>query len=239
VIRLERSMPAPARAQLVAEEKLDLRSEQRFALEIRLGPYRPNIDSEFDGTGRTPFRDYFGTSRRLMTQVEFDYQFYQGMGTAAVGLGVGYFSATGHNLLEDPVGGVSADTSKLKLIPISLSGVYRFDVLFERYKVPLVPYGKLGLDYVMWFITNGNGETPHAGGGVGRGGTLGWHAAVGLQLVLDFFEPDTARQLDTETGVNHTHLFVELGHWNVSGFGQSGKLHVGDTTWMTGLLVEF
>lgn len=231
---------APALGQVFgAEDQLRLRSDQRFAVELRLGPYRPDVDSEFEGSGRTPYRDFFGSSRRLLTQIEVDYQIYRGFGSAGVGLAFGYFSATGNNLLESPVGEESADTSKLKLYPFALSGVYRFDVLFERYGIPLVPYGKLGFDYVVWSITNGNGDVPHSSGGVGQGGTWGWHAAAGLQLVLDFFEPDAARQLDSETGINHTHLFVELGHWDVSGFGQSGKLHVGDTTWMAGLLVEF
>ena len=182
---------------------------------------------------------HVGSKNRLLTQVELDYQIIRHVGTAGVGLGVGYFSASGHNRLES-TGEPSSDTSTLKLIPFSLSAVYRFDLPLERWKVPLVPYGKLGLDYVVWSITNGNGDVPQDGiGGTGRGGTWGWHAAVGLSLVLDVFDPVTARQFDSDMGVNHTHLFAELGHWDVSGLGAANKLHVGDTTWVGGLLFEF
>jgi len=125
-------------------------------------------------------------------------------------------------------------------VPVSLSGIYRFDFLNQRFGVPLVPYGKLGLDYGIWSVKNGNGEIPtDPAGGRGRGGTWGWHAAIGLSLVLDFLDPGSAQQFDSETGVNHTHLFFELGHWALNGLGASGKMRVGDSTWVAGLLFEF
>ena len=46
-------------------------SSQDFALELRLGPYRPRIDDEFSGA--TPYRDVFGTDTRLMIGTEFDW----------------------------------------------------------------------------------------------------------------------------------------------------------------------
>jgi len=228
----------PAQAQVVDDAHPLYRTPQHFALELRFGPYSPDIDSEFEGTDRHPHSDFFGNSRRLMSQIEFDYQFLRHVGSAAVGLGIGYFKETGNN--RGPDGQLTKDWSTLRLIPVSLSGVYRFDLLYERFNVPLVPYGKIGFDYVIWTITNGNGDIPDdPAGGRGQGGTLGWHAAVGLSLVLDFMDPITAQQFDVEMGVNHTHLFAELGHWNVNGLGQSNRLHVGDTTWVGGLLFEF
>ncbi len=231
---------AVARAQVIRGNDDQYKTPQRFALELRFGPYTPNIDGEFNGTApRAPYRDFFGSKDRLMTQIELDYQILRHVGTAGIGLGVGYFSATGKNRLAS-TGEISSDSSTLKVIPFSLSAVYRFDLALERWKVPLVPYGKLGLDYALWSITNGNGDVPQDGfGGSGRGGTWGWHAAVGLSLVLDFFDPVTARQFDNDMGVNHTHLFVEFGHWDISGLGAKNKLRVGDTTWVGGLLFEF
>jgi hypothetical protein len=232
------ALPLGASAQVIQGEQDRYKSPQRFACELRFGPYKPDIDSEFGGR-TTPYRDFFGSSRRLMSQIELDYQIIRHVGTAGIGLGVGYFSESGNNRLAS-TGAPSADTTSLKLIPFSLSAVYRFDLLLERMRIPLVPYGKLGLDYVIWSINNGNGEVPEdPTGGVGRGGTWGWHAAVGLSLTLDFFDPTSAHQFDVEMGVNHTHLFVELGHWDVSGLGAAHKLHVGDNTWMAGLLFEF
>lgn len=237
ILTLAAAWPAPAGAQVIQERPSTFRSPQHFAFELRFAPYRPDIDSEFGGA-RTPHKDFFGTKRRLMTQIEFDYQFLRHVGSAAIGVGAGYFKESGNNRTEDGV--LTEDWTTLRLIPLSVSAVYRFDLLFERFKIPLVPYGKVGLDYVIWTITNGNGDVPDDPvGGRGQGGTAGWHAAVGLSLVLDFMDPISAQQFDVEMGVNHTHLFVELGHWDVSGLGMSNKLRVGDTTWVGGLLFEF
>lgn len=217
----------------------DYGTPQRFAVELRFGPYRPAIDSEFEGTGRAPYREFFGNKRRLMSQIEVDYQLWRGFGSLGVGLGVGYFSASGNNPLADG-SGISGDTSTLSLVPLSASLVYRFDYTYLRWRVPLVPYAKTGFDYVIWRVKNGNDEVARdPSGGTGRGGTTGWHVAAGLQLVLDFFDPNSARQFDREVGVNHTYLFVEYGRWDVSGFGSDNKLRLGDTTWLAGLMFEF
>jgi hypothetical protein len=231
------SLPVSAQSYLNEERKY--RSPQHFALELRFGPYRPDVDSEFS-TGRTPYRDYFGGNRRLMSQIELDYQLLRFYGSLGIGLGVGYFSVTGNAPEVSGSGVLTGDKSTFRVIPVSLSAVYRFDWLNEFHGIPLVPYGKAGLDYGYWSITDGNDEiaTDNAGG-KGRGGTPGWHVAAGLSVVLDFIDPDSARGLDDEMGVNHTHLFIELGHYDLSGFGRSGQLHVGDTTWTAGLLFEF
>ncbi|HEY8924219.1 MAG TPA: MXAN_2562 family outer membrane beta-barrel protein [Polyangia bacterium] len=230
---------APAEAQVITSVNNRQQSPQHFALEFRFGPYRPDVDSEFSGTGHTPYKDFFGSGRHLMMQVELDYQLIRHVGSLAVGASLGYFKQTGNDLYADGSARQSADTSSFRLLPFALSAVYRFDLAYERFGIPVVPYGKLGLDYIFWTINNGNDEVPTAAGGRGQGGTLGWHAAVGLSLVLDFLDQNSANQFDEEMGVNHTHLFFEYGHIDASGLGQSSRLHVGDTTWTAGLMFEF
>jgi len=235
-------LPATAGAQVIEGERDRGRhaSPQHFAFELKFGPYKPDIDSEFEGTGRTPYKDFFGSSRKLMTTMEFDYELIRHVGTAALGVGIGYFKETGNNLTADGAANVTSDTSSLRLLPFSLSAIYRFDVAYERYKVPLVPYGKLGLDYVYWTIHNGNGQVPSdPTGGSGQGGTLGWHATVGLSLVLDFFDQNSANQFDEDLGVNHSYLFFEYEHLDATGLGQAHRLHVGDDTWNAGIMFEF
>ena len=235
---------APASAQIAIRNPDSFRSPQRFGLELRLGPYSPEIDEEFKGA-KTPHKDYFGDDTRLMFQIELDWQIYRHVvgGSVGVGASLGYFrenAAAPFNATDDPTAERSGDRSRLSLYPMALVGVYRADQLWRLWRIPLVPYGKLGLNYTFWNIYDGNdlvAENP--GGGRGRGGTWGWQAAAGLSLVLDIIDPGSARELDADTGINHTHLFFEYVKYEVSGLGQKNKLHVGDSTWLAGLLFEF
>lgn len=243
-LALAATLLAPERARAVdilndAPEpaKHNYRSSQNFAFELKFGPYRPNVDSEFSN-GVTPYQDYFGAGRKLLTQVELDWQLFRKFGSAGIGVGIGYFSVSGVSPL--PTGDPSGDRSDLKVVPVSVSAIYRFDFFLERDNFPLVPYGKLGLDWAYWRITDGNEELAHDDhGGTGQGGTMGWHGTLGLALMLETFDPEAARDFDTELGVNHTGIIFEYTHADISGLGRDGKLHVGDSTWALGLLLEF
>lgn len=226
-------------AALVEGEAGSYRSPQRFAFELRFGPFRPDVDSEFNGV-RHPYQDFFGSGSKLLTQIEFDYEFFHAFGTAGIGVGIGYFQNTGTSPVADGTGQLSGDTSTFKVVPASLSAIYRFDYFLGAKKFPFVPYGKAGLDYAYWQITNGNGDIASDGmGGHGRGGTPGWHVAAGAELVLDMFDPEAARDFDADLGVNHTAVIFEFNHADISGLGMANRLHVGDTTWSLGLLVQF
>ena len=236
--------PAPATAQLAVRSGDGLRSPQRFALELRLGPYQPDVDGEFDGA-KTPHRDYYGDDQRFLFQIEFDWQIYRApaAGTIGVGASAGYFyetAASPFNANDPPTAGRSGDKSRFSLFPLALLAVYRADQAWQLLGIPLVPYGKVGLNYTFWNVFDGNDRVAsNPTGGRGRGGTLGWQAAAGLSLVLDIIDPGAARELDGETGINHTHVFIEAAKYEVSGLGQDNRLHVGDTTWSAGLMFEF
>ena len=215
------------------------KSPQRLAFELRFGPYVPDVDSEFDGA-RTPYRDYFGSGSRLMTQIEVDYEIWHRFGTIAAGVGLGYFSASATAPLASGTGQPSNDQSTFKIIPVSVSAVYRFDYFLETRRFPLVPYGKVGLDWAYWQITDGNDEIATDGqNGRARGGTLGWHAAAGIAFVLDWVDPEAARSFDADMGVNHTSLLFQVTRSDISGLGMSDRLHVGDTNWSLGLMFQF
>jgi hypothetical protein len=215
-------------------------SSQNFAFQLSFGPYKPDVDSEFD-SGRTPYRDFFGNGRHLMTQAELDYQIVRKlMGTFGIGVGVGYFQVTGTAPVANSTATPSGDHSTLRVVPISLSAVYRFDNFLVTKDFPLVPYARLGLDWAYWQITDGNGEIATDGrGGRGQGGTFGWHGAIGIAFVIDMLDPDAARSFDSDLGVNHTAVTFEFQHSDISGLGQPDRLHVGDDTWSAGILIEF
>jgi hypothetical protein len=71
-----------------------------------------------------------------------------------------------------------------------------------------------------------------------NGRTLGWHAAAGVTLDLSPLDPGAAGEMDRETGVNQTALFFEVTRYRLDGFGSGSALHVGDTTWFGGLMLE-
>lgn len=218
---------------------------REYAIEARFGLYTPNVDSEFSGSGTKPQAFVFGNKRRPMWQLEFDWEFLQEFGTLAVGGVIGYYKENAQackqiELKLDPNTCVrSGDNTSLRLIPLALLLIYRLDEAAERWKIPLVPYGKIGLNYTIWTITNGNGDVADAAGGHGQGGTMGWQAAVGLSLQLDFLDPGAARGFDADAGVNHTYAFFELTHVDGSGLYRKDVLRVGDNTWFAGLMFEF
>jgi hypothetical protein len=235
-----------------AAQRGDYRTPREWAIELRFGPYAPDVDSEFSGRA-TPYRDLFGSKRHLMSQLEFDWQFFQAFGSLAVGAVIGYYNESAKAFVLDPTTGQcqpdpksttgaclrSGDNTTLRLIPLAALLVYRWDVAAEHWKVPLVPYAKLGLNYTFWQINDGNGDVPYYLGGHGSGGTVGWQAAAGMSLMLDILDPDAARGLDMETGVNHSYLFFEWNHVDASGLGMSKQFHVGDSRWVIGLMFEF
>jgi len=219
------------------------RSPRTMAMEFRLGPYSPDIDSGLSN-GATPQQTVFGTSTRLLYQLEVDYDLLKTFGTLALGAGIGYFRESAKAFIGTPEGvstGVrSSDETALRLIPVSLLAVYRMDVLAERWNVPLVPYAKLGLNYTFWKVTDGNGDVATlTRGGRGVGGTAGWQASAGLAFQLDILDPASMRELDSESGLNHMYAFCEYAHVDASGLGMGNRLHVGDNTWSAGLLLEF
>jgi len=230
-------------------------SPRQYAIEARFGLYTPNVDSEFSKT--TPNADVFGTKRRPMWQIEFDWEFLQEFGTLSLGGVIGYYKENAQACTraglqpdgtcptpdpKDPAAatkGRSGDNTGLRLIPLAALLVYRMDEAANRWKIPLVPYAKIGLNYTIWTVTNGNGDIAWSGNNKGQGGTMGWQAAVGLSLSLDFLDPGAARGFDADSGVNHTYAFFELDHISGSGLYRRDALRVGDDTWFAGLMFEF
>ena len=221
-------------------------SEREFAIEARFGLYLPDVDSAFGGdAGTKPQAFIFGNKRRPMWQLEFDWEFLKEFGTLALGGVIGYYkenalSCKQVELLADPSTCVrSGDNTSLRLIPLAALLVYRLDEGAARWHIPLVPYAKIGLNYTIWTVTNGNGDVPYSSGGKGQGGTMGWQAALGISLRLDFLDPGAARGFDADSGVNHTYAFFEFDHIDGSGLYRKDVLRVGDNTWFAGLMFEF
>ena len=209
-----------------------------WALELKFGPYKPDIDQEFGG-GASPYADIFGEGVKLMSQLTLDVQFLKLHGSLGVGGTFGYFRASGKALAED--GTDSGDKTSLNMMPFILQLVYRWDYAAQRWKFPLVPYIRFGLVYAVWWVNDGNGDTAELSPGhKAHGGTWGYQLNIGLAFLLDVLEPGAAKSMDMELGVNHSYLFVEFVHNSINDFGHRNSWQLGmKYSLLAGLTLEF
>jgi len=224
-------------------------SPRSHQIEIKFGAYMPSIDSE---KGVDSYEVLFEDDSMFMSRLEYNYQFWKNFGSLALGLDLGYGQITGHGRelsasTEDGVAtyaGKSSDETQLKMVPMSVSLVYQFDVMATRWKVPLVPFFKVGLDYNIWWITDGVDDvatyTPSGGKELeGYGDTFGWHISTGIKLLLDVFAPNMAKTFDNEVGVNNSYLVAEYVYSDIDDFGSKKSFQLGDSWLMFGLAFEY
>lgn len=239
----------PARAQERTDpfqyEHKKYESPQNFAIEIRLSPYKPAIDSDPALHGQTPYADIFGTSSRMLLGLEFDWQALHipHFGTIGPGAGIGYTSMSAPAPLTNPPPGctapcLSGENTSLNIYPMYVVAVARADFFDEELGIPIVPYAKVGLGYALWSASNDLG-TSNYNGVEGKGHTLGTMFALGVGLDLNVFDGYAARNFDNAAGVNHTLLFAEYYSLNLTGLLQTDALRVGTSSWAFGLAFEF
>lgn len=243
-------LPSAARAQRqpapegVRSEPHQYDSPQNFAMEIRVGVYRPDTDSDPALGGRTPYIDSFGENRRVMIGVELDWQALRIPHLGSIGPGVGVSTSSASRPAYTKSGLPSSEDMSFSVTPFYGLAVLRADVLERDANIPLVPYAKAGLVYSLWHAATsaGTSEAQRPDGSVvkGRGGTWGYQLSLGIALDLGIIDDRSARALDQATGINHTYLFAEWSDSVIDGlFGQPHPMHLGDSTWNTGLAFEF
>ncbi len=229
-------------------------SKQRFALEVKFGPYLPSVDRNSTAE-YGPYAQIFGRTdengqvngqpkRGLFSVVGFEWQFYDFGGPFSIGTTVGFFRDRAAGLLVEPDEDGSfrsrADRVSFGVVPVTVLLGYRFELLADRYRVPLVPYARAGLGYAFWWSRGGDKKiSVNSEGEKGRGGSLGWQANLGMMLRLDFLDRGSTRSLDQTTGINHTYIFGEWQFSHLDGFGSDKRMAVGDDTWLAGLAIAF
>ena len=261
-----RQRPPPADAALdrqsdqqddLGEDQFEGRTEspQRFAIEIKFGPYLPSVDRRYTGDGFGPYATIFGETdelgvttgpakQALFTVLSFEWQFVHAGGPFSIGTTVGIFGDRADALIaEDVAEGdsirSSADRVRFNVVPVTLLLGYRFELLADRFRVPLVPYARGGVAYGFWWERKGGTYATDSAGNKARGGSWGWQVNLGLMLRLDFLERAAAIDLDRLTGINHTYLFGEWQFSRIDSFGSDTAMAVGDDTYLLGLAVEF
>ncbi len=249
----------PELAATLATKKKPVRydSPQRFALEVKFGPYLPEIDRTYGGPGLGPYASIYGTTdergeatgepkKGFYGAIAFEYQIVNLAGPLGVGFQWSMFRDKAQALLADPPADPEAsvrseaDSTRFATMPLALQAVYRFELLADRFRVPLVPYAKFGLNYSFWWSKNGSGDiSVLENGDKARGGAWGIQGNFGGMLRLDWLERGEARNLDRVTGINHTYIFGEWQFSRVNNFGRKNSINLGDSTWLVGLAIEF
>ncbi len=208
------------------------------ALDLRFGWYLPGIDREFEKTTlATPYAEQLKESA-LAWSVAVDWILIGGYGDLSLGGSVGWWSQEGKSLTESR--DLSADKTSFEVLPLTMDLVYRFNLPMQKWNVALVPYLKGGFAYAFWWMRDGVGDvsTHTDDNGVttrGEGGVAGLHGTVGMRLLLDVFEPKSAKSFDIELGVNHSYLFVEYEVLSLNNFGNARTLDLSDEVVTFGL----
>jgi hypothetical protein len=215
-------------------------SPKDMFLEFKGSPWMPSLDKGFTAPG--PYQTTFGTAPMIMGEVELDYQVFQKFGTAAVGISVGYAEKFAKALVSGTTTGErSGESTGLRVVPLKAMAVYRFDLLWLRWDVPLVPYVKGGLVFMPWWVTKGpNIEVVDGLSAIGT--KFGLVGTLGVSLTLDFLDRRLARDFDSSMGVNHSYLFAEFSSQNMTLFEFNKStlpLDFSSNHWMFGLGFEF
>jgi hypothetical protein len=233
-------------------------------VELKIGPYLPDVDAEFGGGMDAPFSRTFGTGSMLHYNFELQrfFLFPEGQLGVTGSFGIMGKTATAFEVdadgmvvpdPDDPTKPKRADGNDVafRMMPWSLGVVYRFTALDDRFGVPLVPYGKVGLSYYLWWVRQPNGDLAEVpttecpdlsemcDGDKAFGASIGWQATIGLAVRAERLDPSAEVSLRNELGIEHAGFFAELLYANVDHFGASDRLTVGDLTWQAGVTFEF
>jgi hypothetical protein len=202
------------------------------SVELGLGSYRPNIDSEFP-TKPGPYQEIFGNGRGLMFRFGFGKAVARPWGTLELGFRTGFFRQTGHGLLPDKT--PSADTTTFNVVPTSVTFGYRADFLPLLHGFPLVPYAKVAFERYNWWVTGGSG------GFSKYGATNGFSGTAGLAFALNFLDPSLGLELARDTSIKETYLFFDVTKSKIDDFGSKKSWDLSDegTTLAGGLMFIF
>jgi len=223
--------------------------------EIHFGLYTPNIDQEAELT-KPIYEDIFGKDGTVFG-LNYSFQVFSDnyIGTFSILSGISYFNVSGYGMYQEkPIGyvhskdedgkdipyptGKSNDSTEFSMIPFELAVVYNLDQLERLFAVPLVFYAKIGLNYNLWWSTDGNGETVTVNDKNSSGGKKGWHYGLGIRFLLDILDPVAAVKFDNEYGVNGSYIFIEYNSSTIDDFGAKG-FKLGGDYWRFGLALEF
>ncbi len=143
-----------------------------------------------------------------------------------LGVEGGYFTDSGIALTES--GLPSILNQRIRYFPLQTYLLYR--LIFNEDQI-FVPFAGGGFSYIIY-------RQSLEGKGTIKGSQEGYHARLGLQLLLDWFDPAAADSFDMDLGVKNSYLVLEAQYSKVDRFG-SESLDLGGWSYLGNLLFEF
>jgi hypothetical protein len=241
------------------EESLADETEEtgpRWNVGIKVGPYTPGIDAQYQdqtGSTREPFKDAFRGGMWLPV-LEVDFFILDRFGQLGIGGSAGFTGDGANPWVEgsDPNDPKrpreNAPDMKFRMVPLTLTAVYRATQLDDVYGIPVVPYIRGGLAYYIWWMQTPGGEVARVDDCAvamedrrackASGGSLGLVGSVGLALRAESIDKNAALSM-RESGIQHAGFYIEGSLGWVDGFGSDKRLALGDLTWFGGFNFEF
>jgi hypothetical protein len=233
-----------------------VRAPRRIFFGLEFDRYKPQVDSEKDLKGATPYMDIFQHRVPWRVQAELGIEAIHSkyVGTFVVGVSAGFWQNIGKGIFSGGPqdGQSSSDTTLFDIWPVGVEAQWRLDMFTDRFRwLPLIPYAKAGLMGGIWAIYSGNGDvassasssaTPSSAAhtsGRGQGITYGYTTAVGCAISLDAIDPGVSNEAYLDLGLQRTSVFAEYGWTRLDGFHSSGNLILTDRGWRFGLALEF
>lgn len=220
--------------------------EQRSAtIELQFGQYRPDIDSGFDPAsdpGRLrPYEASFSNQRTTMIMVGWEKMLSDTLGSISLGFGIGYWSVDGQAISPTGSEVTAEDTTSFAILPLQAQLTYRFDVWAQE--IAIVPVVRVGVDYYLWEVYDGAGETAYFNLDGGKtheasGGTYGYHTTFGAHLLLDALAPAMAGDFERNAGVFNSYLTFEYRISSIDDFAAADSFRLGDETFIVGLALD-
>jgi hypothetical protein len=180
-------------------------SEQSGSASVRVGFFGPPMISNESTNPKTTFAEVYTKDQLPVVFFDYEMPFTKKFGQLGIKLGSGVFFASGKGKFASVDGNRRADDVPLEkytffMLPNTLTAIYKF-----QYKdgQTIVPYVEGGAGYYTFGEFRDDSSSPRFGG------ALTTVAAVGLNVLLDWIDPQSIRNLDSEYGINHIYLSFE------------------------------
>jgi len=168
----------------------------------------PSLNQIFGETGHNIFWVEYGMTLFELAEI-----------TASTGL----YKDSGVRV--DAQGNKSAEKDTMTVFPFAVDATFRLDVLPEQ---PIVPFAGIGYDYWLW-------EETWTGGGEMSGGKSGSHTTLGVNLLLDIFQPSRASRLRASSGITDSYITIE---WRNQVIGDDSGLSFSGDAVLFGLKLD-